>query len=79
MEEYLETGTCCLCGGEYTRWGNNPYPLCNKDDYSSRCCDKCDTEKVIPARIRNAANIQVRERKARRQLAAQGVNAGAIL
>ena len=43
-----ETGTCSLCGGPYTHWGNNPYPL---KDISERCCDKCNHEKVLPARM----------------------------
>lgn len=72
MEEYLETGTCCLCGGTYTHWGNNPDPLCNPYDMISRCCDKCNAEKVLPARIRDLANIKAREHKARRELATQG-------
>lgn len=54
---------CCLCNGEIERkytpdgkmyWdkGNNPYPVKGKSKYNSkRCCDKCNMEKVIPARI----------------------------
>ena len=38
--------TCCLCGGEFEGYGNNPAPL--KD--SGECCDRCNAEKVIPAR-----------------------------
>lgn len=72
MEDYLETGTCCLCGGTYTHWGNNPDPLCDPYDMISRCCDKCNAEKVLPARIRDLANIKAREHKARRELATQG-------
>lgn len=37
----------CLCGRLCSGWGNNPDPL--KDE--GRCCDQCNTEKVIPARI----------------------------
>jgi hypothetical protein len=43
-----ETGTCSLCGGPYTHWGNNPSPL---KDIEERCCDRCNYEKVIPARM----------------------------
>jgi len=40
---------CCLCGQEFDGFGNNPWPLNN--DENARCCDKCNAEKVIPARI----------------------------
>ena len=39
--------TCCLCGKELEEYGNNPAPL--KD--SGECCDRCNAEKVIPARL----------------------------
>ena len=41
---------CCICGNEIENFGNNPFPLCNKEDYESRCCDMCDN-KVIQARL----------------------------
>lgn len=41
---------CCICGCEITNYGNNPFPLCDSDDYESRCCDVCN-EMVIKARI----------------------------
>ena len=40
---------CSICGGFFAGYGNNPYPV-TKDD-SQRCCDACNREKVIPARI----------------------------
>jgi hypothetical protein len=47
---------CCLCGkpcepwhAEPTGYGNNPDPLGFEGD---RCCNDCNTEFVIPARIR---------------------------
>lgn len=46
-----EKGVCCLCGKRYEHCGNNPYPLCDEDDYTSRCCDTCNWTKVIPARL----------------------------
>lgn len=53
MEEREEgkTGPCCLCEGRYERWGNNPYPLCAEEDTESRCCQACNDQKVIPARM----------------------------
>ena len=39
--------TCCLCGKELEGYGNDPAPL--KD--SGECCDQCNAEKVIPARL----------------------------
>ena len=38
--------TCCLCGEEFDGYGNNPAPL----KESGECCDRCNAEKVIPAR-----------------------------
>lgn len=37
---------CSICKKEYSGWGNNAEPV-----NSGRCCDKCNTEKVIPARL----------------------------
>ena len=39
--------TCCLCGEEFDGYGNNPAPL----KESGECCDRCNAEKVIPARL----------------------------
>lgn len=38
---------CCICGKEFEGWGNNPWPI--KQD--GECCDTCNAEKVVPARI----------------------------
>lgn len=40
---------CVLCGKQIKGWGNDAWPLA--DGY---CCDKCNDEKVIPARIAQA-------------------------
>ena len=42
---------CCFCfvllkQGE----GNNPSPLCEVDDETSKCCDVCNEAKVLPIR-----------------------------
>ena len=50
---------CCLCGKEIKDFGNNPWPLNNNDD--DRCCDECNSEKVIPARIANLRQPKVRK------------------
>jgi hypothetical protein len=46
---------CCLCEKQCTGYGNNPAPLvvlAEGDD--RRCCNKCNEERVIPERIRDA-------------------------
>lgn len=44
-----EKQTCCICGCEFTGYGNNPFPLSN----TGRCCDECNG-KVIKVRIGEA-------------------------
>ena len=51
MEDYKETGICCICGKEYTHWGNNALPV--KD---GRCCDECNDTEVLQARLDNIQN-----------------------
>lgn len=42
---------CSICGKEInSKFGNNPYPLCVRDDTDSRCCDECNGY-VVQARI----------------------------
>lgn len=42
---------CSLCGKSIREIdSNNPYPLCDENDYESACCHKCNEEKVLPAR-----------------------------
>ena len=45
FEEDVDDG-CCFCGVDYGRYGNNAQPL-----FDGRCCNDCNTELVIPARI----------------------------
>ena len=45
--------TCCICGKVFKGWGNNPYPVVKDED--ARCCDDCNMEFVIPARIAELA------------------------
>jgi len=42
---------CNLCAKRFIGFGNNPYPLCDFNDYKARCCDECNFCKVLPARI----------------------------
>ena len=37
---------CPICGATISGIGNNAYPL-----FNDVCCDKCNTEKVIPFRL----------------------------
>lgn len=52
-EDYKDVPTfdCCICGAHCTGYGNNPYPVVK--DENARCCDDCNLEAVIPARIAN--------------------------
>lgn len=42
---------CSLCGGVFTGWGNNPWPVDKRD--CARCCDLCNAKYVVPARIKS--------------------------
>ena len=37
---------CSICGKKYVGYGNNAEPF-----NSGRCCDACNTDYVIPARL----------------------------
>lgn len=47
----IETNKCVICGKEYTGYGNNAYPV-----NEGRCCDECNANIVIPARIQQMIN-----------------------
>jgi hypothetical protein len=38
---------CCICGLEYSSFGNNALPI-----KEGTCCDYCNMKKVIPERIK---------------------------
>ena len=40
---------CCICGEVKEEWGNNARPVAK-----GVCCDTCNCEKVIPARLKMA-------------------------
>lgn len=46
---YKPSKQCCFCGNNVGKYGNNPAPL--MDGAESKCCDTCNTTKVIPARL----------------------------
>lgn len=48
LNESEEKQVCCICGQEFTGWGNNAEPV-----KSGRCCDKCNREVVIPERFKS--------------------------
>lgn len=45
MKNNQKKYTCCLCGGKFEEYGNNPYPLAG-----GRCCNACDWNYVVPVR-----------------------------
>jgi hypothetical protein len=47
---------CCFCRRDYGNYGHNPAPLTN--DPRQRCCESCNSSKVLPERI---ARIQKKE------------------
>jgi len=46
---YKPSKKCCFCGNNVGKYGNNPAPL--MDGAKWKCCDTCNTSKVLPARI----------------------------
>ena len=44
-----EQHICSICGLPYHGFGNNPYPY--PAENGERCCNECNSLKVIPARI----------------------------
>lgn len=53
MDELNEK--CCFCGKEIAGLGNNPAPV--KEDGS--CCDDCNENIVIPARLKTLDKAQI--------------------
>lgn len=49
------TFICCICSRTITgEWGNNPSPV--NDSPDAICCDECNMNYVIPARIKELTN-----------------------
>ena len=49
IKEMEEGRLCCICGAPIEGFGNNPYPCVSIEN--ARCCDECNQNVVIPARI----------------------------
>lgn len=49
---------CCICGEPIKGYGNNPAPV--KD--AGVCCDKCNRDVVIPARLKNISKNKLEEK-----------------
>ena len=47
-----EIWRCVICDEYFTGWGNNPDPIKNYGE----CCNACNTNKVIPERMRQIIN-----------------------
>ena len=43
----MKDKTCSICGKIYHEFGNNAQPI-----NDGRCCNKCNADEVIPARLR---------------------------
>lgn len=52
-ETQVDDSVCVLCGTEITDYGNNPDPVAQ----NGRCCDHCNSTKVIPARLEQARKL----------------------
>ena len=50
---------CNICGCTFSGYGNNPYPLCDINDFESRCCDECNSQYVIPSRIYELGGVRL--------------------
>ena len=53
----METYKCCICGKEFTGWGNNPQGAVDENkklikwsEYD-QCCDECNHKYVLPGRM----------------------------
>ena len=46
MKDFEKHHYCCMCGKEYSGVGYDAEPV-----WYGRCCDKCNTTMIIPARI----------------------------
>jgi len=48
---------CCICGAKMDdKYGNNPWPI-KVESKEDRCCNKCNWNVVIPARVNRYINL----------------------
>lgn len=47
MKDAKSRQECCICGKEFSGYGNNPWPVMSE----GRCCDECNFDTVLPARL----------------------------
>jgi len=59
QDEYREWGICCICHGNYERWGNNAEPIMD-----GMCCDSCN-QIVIRARLNDSYRTEEAEKTIR--------------
>ena len=45
----MDKFVCCICGRAFVGFGNNPWPVSYDED--AVCCNECNGNYVIPARI----------------------------
>ena len=45
---------CCICGKRFEGYGNNPAPVRE----TGECCEKCNKNVVVPARIMAIVGIK---------------------
>lgn len=58
IKEAYEHHKCVICGKDFDGWGNNAWPI--KDGI---CCDECNREEVIPARLKQLYLKEDKEEK----------------
>ena len=46
----MNENKCIICGETFEGKGNNPYPLASFEE--GVCCDDCNRDVVIPARLK---------------------------
>lgn len=60
MKDKKPTNICCVCGKKFKGWGNDPWPfeITKEADKSEPvCCDKCNMDYVVPARLNSLINF----------------------
>ena len=58
MRDSKNRNTCVICGKEFNGYGNNPWPVVK----SGKCCDECNFDIVLPARMAgNTRKVKVKD------------------